>query len=172
MSQKSKRPVNSTGADEIIATLKAINEGKVFKRANSEISVVNIQLQVVVDAWDLISTLFSQRSSIDKFVRATLKVIRYGFKVGNVNLIPWIPERISLAVAKSKRSSPLTQPLLQTLNLVKLQWIFPNLSHNLLINHLVDYQNRRKMWIIKCCILAFNHVLLHVFKAPSESFKH
>lgn len=114
-SHKSKRPVKSIGAAEILAAGEAIDEGKVLAKAYEVLLGMNIDLLIAVDSKDLFETLSTCRNSIDRSIRADVSVIRYEFETQKVNRIFWIPGKVNLADPLTKPNSPLTQALQLTL---------------------------------------------------------
>lgn len=115
-SHKSKRPVKSVGAAEILAASEAIDEEKMLKMAMSLLLFNNIPLLVALDSRDLFTSLSTQRNSVDKSIRADVNVIRYEFETQHVDEIIWIPDRVNLTDPGTKTDSPLTQSLLQTMS--------------------------------------------------------
>ena len=110
-SHKSKRPVKSIGAAEILAAGEAIDEGKVLVNAYRVLLGMDIDLMISLDSKDLFETLSTCRNSIDRSIRADVSVIRYEFETQNVNRFFWIPGKVNLADPLTKTNSPLVQPL-------------------------------------------------------------
>ena len=111
ISHKSKRPVKSVGAAEILAAGEAIDEGKLLKFAVSTLLPFTIDFMLVVDSRDLYNTLSTCRNSADRSIRADVSVIRYEFESENVSRIMWVPGKVNLADACTKQNSPLTESL-------------------------------------------------------------
>lgn len=65
MSHKSKRPVKSTEAAEILAAAESIDEGQILKQALPVVLHLELQLLIAVDSRDLITSLSTQRNFID-----------------------------------------------------------------------------------------------------------
>ena len=112
LSHKSKRPVKSVPAAEILASAEAIDEAKMISHAFSEIMNMNIGVHLCVDSKDLFTSLSTQRNSIDRSIRGDVASIRFEFQVGNVNKISWIPGKINLADPLTNKDSQLTDALL------------------------------------------------------------
>ena len=62
---KSKRPVNSIGAAEILAAGEAIDEAKVLVKAYHIIFGIHVDLILAVDSEDFFETFSSCRKSLD-----------------------------------------------------------------------------------------------------------
>lgn len=107
-SRKSKRPVKSVGAAEILAAGEAIDEGKIIAQAYSILLGMKMDLLIALDSKDLFQSLSTQRNSIDKFIRADVNVIRHEFETQNVHKIMWIPGKQNLADPGTKAGSPLS----------------------------------------------------------------
>ena len=114
-SHKSKRPVKSIGAAEILAAGEGIDEAKFLTNAYKALLGVHIDLQLVVDSKDLYDSLSTCRNSIDRSIRVDVSVIRYEFETHKVNKISWIPGKVNLADPLTKPNSPLTFPLQLTM---------------------------------------------------------
>lgn len=107
---KSKRPVKSIGAAEILAASEGMDEGKV---PSSDICImlgIDIELSKAVDSKDLLTSLSTQCNSIDRSIRRDENSISYEFETHKVNQIYWIPGVQNLADILTKRDSPLSQP--------------------------------------------------------------
>lgn len=120
-SHKSKRPVKSVPAAEILATSEAIDESKMIAHAYMELLNLNVPVHVCVDSKDLFTSLSTQRNSIDRSIRSDVACIRHEFQVGNVDEISWIPGKLNLADVLTKPDSPLTDMLQLTLFTGRLQ---------------------------------------------------
>ena len=127
-SHKSKRPVRSIAAGEILAAGEAIDEGIMLKRTFSLLLDLSVELIFILDSKDLYTSLSTQRQSIDRSVRADVNYIRYQFEVGNANRICWVPGRLNLADPGTKPDSPLTQALQLLRYSGKLPFGFPELE--------------------------------------------
>lgn len=110
-SHKSRRPVKSIGAAEIMAVGEAIDDGKVLKSALSTILGFKLQLTVITDSKDLYTSLSTQRNSVDKSIRADVNVIRFEYETHAVDTVAWIPGRTNPADVGTKRDSPLCDAL-------------------------------------------------------------
>lgn len=64
-SRKSKRPVKSIGAAEILAASESIDEGKTLWKAFSCLPGIEVEVHLVLDTKDLYTSLSTQRNSID-----------------------------------------------------------------------------------------------------------
>lgn len=111
ISHKSKRPVKSIGAAEILAAFEAIDEGKTLSKAFSSLLGIAVGLIIALDTKNLYTSLSTRRNSIDRSIRADVNVIRYEFETRNVNRITWIPGNFNLADPGTKTDSPPTQTL-------------------------------------------------------------
>lgn len=120
MIHKSKRPVKSIGAAEILAAAKAIDEGKILKQAMSTLLGLPIRLIVALDSRDLFTSLSTKRNSVDKSIRAEVNVIRFEYETGNADEIVWIPSRVNLIDPGTNTDSPLVQSLQLTIATDKL----------------------------------------------------
>lgn len=127
-SRKSKRPVKSVGAAEILAAGEAIDEGKLIAQSYSMILGFQLDLIIVLDSKDLFYSLSTQRNSIDKSIRANVNVIRHEFEIRNVHKIIWIPGNLNLADPGTKCDSPLSPALQLMLFSGKLPSSFPGLE--------------------------------------------
>ena len=106
-SHKSKRPVKSIGAAEILAAGEAIDEAKVLVKAYQVLFGIHIDLLLALDSKDLFDTLSTCRNSADRSIRADVSVIRYEFEKFKLNRIFWIPGKVNLADPLTKANSPL-----------------------------------------------------------------
>ena len=75
-SHKSKRPVRSIGAAEILAAGEAIDEAKVLVKAYQVLFGIHVDLVLVVDSKDLFETLSTCQNSLDRSIRADANVTR------------------------------------------------------------------------------------------------
>ena len=87
MSHKSRRPVKSIAAAEILAVGEGIDEGKMIKYALSDILGIEIKLIAVTDSKDLFNSLYTQRNATDRSVRADVNVIRFDFETKAVDIM-------------------------------------------------------------------------------------
>lgn len=110
-SHKSRRPVRSIGAAEIIAVGEAIDDGKTLKSALTALLGISVQLVVVTDSKDMYTSLSTQRNSVDKSIRSDVNLIRFEFETNSVNTVIWIPGKTNPADCATKRDSPLTDML-------------------------------------------------------------
>lgn len=127
-SHKSKRPVRSIAAGEILAAGEGIDEGVMLKRAYSLLLGIKAELIVVLDSKDLYTSLSTQRQSIDRSVCADVNYIRYQFEIGNADRICWIPGRLNLADPGTKPDSPLIHALQLLMFSGQLPFGFPDLE--------------------------------------------
>lgn len=111
LSHKSKRPIKSVPAAEILAASEGIHEGKMIASVYSEIFQMEISLRLFVDSKDLFTSLSSQRLSIDRSIRGDVGSIRFEFQTGSVENISWITGKINLADVLTKQDSALTDTL-------------------------------------------------------------
>ena len=110
-SRKSRRPVKSIGAAEILAVGEGIDEGKMLRGAFSMLLGIEIDLIVVLDSKDSFDTLSTCRNATDRSVRADVNVIRFEFETRVVSRMFWTPGKTNLTVPLTKRSSPLIEAL-------------------------------------------------------------
>lgn len=75
-SHKSKRPVQSIKAAEIVAASEAMDEGKMLKMAMISLLCNCIPLLFALESRNLLMSLSSQRNSVDKSIRADVDVFR------------------------------------------------------------------------------------------------
>lgn len=127
-SQKSRHPVRSIAAGEILAAGEAIDEGLVLKRTFALLLDMEIELVVVLDSKDLYSSLATQRKSIERSVRADVNFIQYQFETKQANRICWIPGRLNLADPGTKPDSPLVAALQLLLFSGRLPFGFPEME--------------------------------------------
>lgn len=127
-SRKSKKPVKSVGAAEILAAGESIDEGKVIAHTYSLLLGFKVKLPIALDSKDLFQTLPTQRNSIDKSIRADVNVIHHEFETQNVHEIMWIPGKQNLADPGTKSDSPLTLSLPLMLFNGTLPFSFPNME--------------------------------------------
>lgn len=97
ISHKSKRPVRSIAAAEILAAFEVIDEEKTLKTALSNLLLIPVLLVIIVDSKDLYTSLSTRRNSIDRSIRADVNYIRFQYKIGNIDEICWLPGSINLA---------------------------------------------------------------------------
>ena len=79
LSHKSKRPVKSVPAAEILASAEAIDEAKSIAHAYSQILDMKISVRLCVDSEDLFTSLSTQRNSIDRSIPGDVATIRFEF---------------------------------------------------------------------------------------------
>jgi len=111
ISHKSKRPVKSVPAAEILAAAEGIDEDKIIAQAYYELEDMDIRMRLCLDSKDLFTSLSTQRNSIDRSIRGDVSCIRFEFQTGNVERISWIPGKLNLADPLTKKDSPLTDML-------------------------------------------------------------
>lgn len=150
-SRKSKRPVKSIGAAEILAAGQAIDEGKVLASAYHILLGVQVDLVIALDSKDLFETLSTCRNSIDSSIRADVNVIRYEFETHKVNRIVLIPGKINIRDPLTKTNSPLCQPFQLSMFTGELLYLLKKLSVAHLINRQDNFteENRRSMKLMQ-----------------------
>ena len=126
ISHKSKRPVKSVPAAEILAAAEGIDEGKMISGAYSEIFNMKVDLKIFVDSKDLFTSLSTQRLSIDRSIRGDVGSIRFEFQTGAVQSVSWIPGKINMADVLTKKDSALTDMLTLCLYTGKIPIDFEN----------------------------------------------
>ena len=115
MSHKSKRPVKSVPAAEILAATEGIDERKTIAKAYSELMDMDIKMQLCVDSKDLFTTMSTQRNSIKRSIRGDFSSIPFEFQTGNVHKISWVPSNVNLADPLTKKNSQITDLLQLTM---------------------------------------------------------
>lgn len=108
ISHKSKRPVKSVGATEILADGDAIDEWKMLQLALSTLLPVEFDFMLVVDSRDLFILLSTCSHATDSSIRADLNVTRYECESRNVPSIMWVPCKVNSANLCTKPNSPQT----------------------------------------------------------------
>lgn len=86
-SRKSRRPVKSIVAGEILAAGEAKDESIMFKRTYSLLLGLTVALIVALDSKDFDTSLSKQRQPIDLAVRTDVSYNGNQFEVGNANRI-------------------------------------------------------------------------------------
>lgn len=109
-SHKSRRPVHSTPAAEILAASEAIDELMMLKNALDAIFEVRVHTYVLIDSKDLYSTLSTQKNSVDRSVRAAVNCIRFTYET-ELDVLGWISGQVNIADVGTKENSPLTDAL-------------------------------------------------------------
>ena len=104
-----------------LGTAEGIDEIKIIANVYRELLDVEIGTQICVDSKDLFTSLSTQRNSIDRSIRSDVACIRFEFQVGSINKITWLPGKLNLADALTKRDSPLTEVLQLTLYTGRIQ---------------------------------------------------
>lgn len=112
---KSKRPVRSIGAAEILAAGEAIDKGNNISMTTSLVLGTHIPLHVVLDSKDLYTSLSTKRNLVDKSIRADVNCIRFEFERRNVVQILGVHGKLNLAYLGTNTDSPLTTPVQLTL---------------------------------------------------------
>lgn len=90
-----------------MAAGEAIDEGNILARKVSSINNAHIPLVISLDTRDLFTSLYTQRTSVDKCILCDVSVIRYEDERRNVAKFIWIPGKQNLADPK-RSDSPLT----------------------------------------------------------------
>lgn len=107
ISHKSRRPVKSTAAAEILAAGEAIDEIVVLRPAIESLYQVKVRTAVLADSKDLYGPLSSQRHPRDKSVRGDVNAIRYYYETA-IELFSWIRGSCNPADVGTKLNCPLT----------------------------------------------------------------
>lgn len=115
LSHKSRRPIKSVPAAEILAASEAIDEAKAIAGVYSELFNMNIKVRLCVDSKDLFTSLSTQRLSVDRSIRGDVGVIRYEFQTGVVDRITWIPGKVNIADVLTKKDSALSETFILAL---------------------------------------------------------
>lgn len=91
MSHKSKRPLESVVAAEILVASEAFNEVRIIAHAYQQLLSVQINIQVCVDSWDIFTSLSTPKNSVDRSIRRIFASLSYAFQVGIVDFIEMFP---------------------------------------------------------------------------------
>lgn len=75
MPYKSKRPVRSVGAEEIITALEVVEEGKMLNAELSKLLAISLPITIVVASNNLYASPSTQRHSADKSTRDDAGII-------------------------------------------------------------------------------------------------
>lgn len=102
---RAKRPVRSIGAAKILAAGEAVDEVKMLARTRLLIYSYLIPLRIALDSKDQFTSLYSQRSPIEKSIRADENANRYEFERKNIDGVIWIPGRENLSDPGTKTLS-------------------------------------------------------------------
>lgn len=79
-SHKSKRPVRSIGAAEILPAGKEIDEKKILSLTMSIVLATAIPLHVILDSEELYNSLSTTRNFVDKSIGSDVYCIRFDFE--------------------------------------------------------------------------------------------
>lgn len=109
-SHKSRRPVKSTPAAEILAASEALDELVCLHSVIVRILGVPVNLWQLVDSKDLYTSLSTQRQSIDKSVRNDVNCIRFTYETV-LDVFAWIRGNVNIADVGTKKNSALTDAL-------------------------------------------------------------
>jgi len=115
ISHKSKRPVKSVPAADILASAEEIDEAKAISHTYSELIRIDIDAQLCVDSKDLFYISSTQRNSTDRSIRDDFACIWFEFQVGNLKKTTWIPGNVNLADNLTKTDNPITEALVLTI---------------------------------------------------------
>lgn len=127
-SHKSKFPVHSTGAAQILAAGEAVDEGKVLRDGVQILMDTTVALWISVDSKGLYTSLSTQRTSIDKSSCADLNIIRFDFETESISRMFWIPGRCNRSDPGTKQDSPLQDTLNLGLYTGRIFIYFPNME--------------------------------------------
>lgn len=116
LSHKSRRPVKSLPAAEILAASEAIDEAKAVAGVYSELFDMEIKIRLCADSKDLFTCLSTQKMSVDRSIRGDVGAIRFEFQTGIVNKIPWITGKLNILDVLTKKDSALSDTLMLTLS--------------------------------------------------------
>ena len=108
-SRKSRRPVKSIGAAEVLAVVEDIDERKILQGVM--LPGIEIDFIVVLDSKDLFDTLSTCRNTTGRSVRADISVIPIEFETCVVSRMIWTPGKTNLADPLSKRISQIIFPI-------------------------------------------------------------
>lgn len=102
-------------AAEILAAWEEIDEAKVISYTYSETLQVGVDAYLLGDSSDLLSSLYTEKSSADRSIRRDIASIQFEYQTGRIKKISWIPGKISLANIYTKMESGLIEALLLTI---------------------------------------------------------
>lgn len=111
ISHKSKPPVKSVRAAEILATTEGKDGSKMVLDAYKQLLNLDIEVKVVSDSKDLSTSLATQRNSINRSICSDVACIIYELQVGCIDEISWIPGTFNLVNVLIKLDSPLSKTL-------------------------------------------------------------
>lgn len=114
----------SIEAAESLAADEAIDVGKSLVKTYKRLMGISLDLIIVVDSKDLLTTLFTHRQSTDKSIRGEIGVIRYEFETKAVSKI--VPGKLNFADIGTKFDSPLNDAVLRLLQSSTLPFDFEN----------------------------------------------
>lgn len=82
ISHKSKRPIRSTPAAEILACSESLDDARVVSKVCSELLNKKFDIRILEDSKDLFTSLSTQtqRNSIDRSIHGALAMIRFEFR--------------------------------------------------------------------------------------------
>lgn len=110
-SHMSKRPAKSSASAEILAASEAVDDGRVIRKCLSRVFNMYVSLVMVVDSKDSLSSLSTSRVPQEKSIAADVTLLRYYFETKQLDKLVWIPGKINIADALTKRDSPLCNAL-------------------------------------------------------------
>lgn len=84
LSHRAIRPVRSIGAAEILAAGDTNADDKIISVCIDALCNTTITLHIVLDTSDMLLSLSTQRTSVDKSIRTIKSVIRYDIKSRNL----------------------------------------------------------------------------------------
>lgn len=127
-SHRSKIPVRSIVAGEVLAAGATIDDGVVLKRVYGMPLYIDFELIVALDSRDSFSSLATQWQSIYRSIRSDVNFIRYELDIKHANRISWIPGRLILSDQSTNQDSPFVPPLQLLLFSGKLTHPFPGMK--------------------------------------------
>lgn len=119
-SHKSRRPVKSTPAAEILAASEALDVLVPLRSAMESIIGIEIEAWELVDSKDLYQSLTTQRNSVDRSVRGDVNCIRFMFET-ELHTMGWIRGSVNPADIGTKPNSPLTSAVILMLATGRIQ---------------------------------------------------
>lgn len=111
VSHKSRRPVHSTPAAEVLAASEALDDLLPLHAALQQIFNVKISLCELVDSKVLYNSLSTQRGSVDKSIRGEVNSIRFIYETA-LDIMGWIKGSCNPADIGTKPNSPLIEAVI------------------------------------------------------------
>lgn len=107
----SKRLVASIGGAENLATAEFIDEGKVLIQSLSVLQCISLRLLIFLSSSDPFASLRRHCNSVNKWIRAEVNFIRYGYETRNTDETIGFPRCVNVTDPGTKTDYPLWQAL-------------------------------------------------------------